>query len=100
MNLQKTEEALKNALELNQKLTLELEALRRDVEEAKARRDPLGAHIFRARARYRSVSASDNKSGRRTRQEVTKSFFEAKTLGYRGGGDDWWELMRAWARQM
>ena len=96
MNLQKTEEALQNALALIQKLTVEVESLQREVEAAKAQRDPLAVHIFKSRARYRSVSDTDNKGGKRTEFEVRESYIRAQALGYRGSGSDWWELMRAW----
>ena len=98
MNLQKTDEALQNALALLQQITAELESLHRQVEAARDQRDPLAVHIFRSRRAYRSVSEKDNKSGRRTRHEVTQSYIEAQKLGYRGSGEEWWELMRAWTR--
>ncbi len=56
--------------------------------------EPLVAHVFDARARYRV--ASDNcrsKSGKSVERFVHMSYVRACELGYQGQMDAWWKLL-------
>ncbi|MGB8167045.1 MAG: hypothetical protein WCF18_06105 [Chthoniobacteraceae bacterium] len=69
--------------------------LRAQLARAEATRDPLGVHIFAARASYRRTSDRDtSKSGKRTETELQMSYSRARQLGFRGGQQMWDLLMR------
>lgn len=69
--------------------------LRTQLARAEARRDPLGVHIFAARASYRCTSDLDtSKSGKRTDTELQMSYTRACSLGFQGGRPMWDLLMR------
>ncbi len=60
------------------------------IAEAEKERDPLAAHIFRARISYQVAAERDQtKSQKRVEWEVDRSYQEALKLGYRGQRGHW-----------
>ncbi|MEA3211560.1 MAG: hypothetical protein QOE70_4617 [Chthoniobacter sp.] len=65
-----------------QALAAELDAA---LVEAEVSRDPLVAHIFRARQQHRVTSGRDtSKDGHHVKRELNAGFRRAADLGYRG----------------
>jgi hypothetical protein len=70
--------------------------LAKELARAQSAQDPLGFHIFQARARFRRTEACDkSKSGKRVELNLQLSFTEAETLGFRGSIKIWELLMRS-----
>jgi hypothetical protein len=67
-----------------------------ELTRAEAAQDPLGVHISRARASYRTSEDGDNsKTGKRVALNVRTTFNEAQELGFRGSYKDWDSLMKS-----
>jgi hypothetical protein len=85
---------LLDALEKLTKAIREVEAV---VETMRSEHDPLAAHIFISRRRYRN--ADHTKSGKRRETNARLSFNTACELGFHGSLNEWERLMGAVARR-
>lgn len=64
------------------------------VEEARARKDPFAAHVYRSRQQYRAAVENSTKSGKRIEMCLQTTYVEACHLGYAGSIRDWSEVLR------
>jgi hypothetical protein len=70
--------------------------LERELSRAQSTQDPLGFHIFQARASFRRTEDGDrSKAGRKVELSLQLSFTKAETLGFRGSIKMWELLMRS-----
>jgi hypothetical protein len=87
MNISKLEAAVAD-------IATRLEALRIEIETAKACRDPFATHIYQSRRRFREEVRTDNKGGKHTERMVLQSYREAQRFGFEGSMDDWYRVLR------
>lgn len=72
------------------------DALAGELSKAEAARDPLGLHIYMARAAFRRTADNDkSKSGKRTEVALWSSYREAQKLGFKGPAKLWELLMQS-----
>lgn len=69
------------------------EALQEELQRAVDRRDPLAAHIYRARQDFRAALARDGKAARASTTTCLTSYQKALSLGYPGRIETWRALL-------